>query len=213
MFDCLDDVQALWLYNRSNIYRGAKGAKFAKLNKLERRDFFTSWNSSRVVTCREPWSIETRIGKEKEEGKKEGRGEEKKKGKKEKTIVDDERASPPCWLVAASRKFPEISRFSRRVDTLFKIFSKFFVHGNVFTLPQPPLTTPRIRVRGKKTESEKFSSFTFHISRLEMKTILFFFSNNDRVEFIGIILARKKNSILLNVKERTKEKTRIIRIH
>lgn len=36
MFDCLDDVQALWLYNRYNICRGAKGAKFAKLNKLER---------------------------------------------------------------------------------------------------------------------------------------------------------------------------------
>lgn len=211
MFDCLDDVQALWLYNRSNIYRGAKGAKFAKLNKLEKRDFFTSWNSSRVVTCREPWSIETRIGKEKEEGKKEGRGEEKKKGKKEKTIVDDERASPPCWLVAASRKFPEISRFSRRVDTLFKIFSKFFVHGNVFTLPQPPTYDPPYTRSREKNRVRKIFFLHFSHFAIGNENDFFFFSNNDRVEFIGIILARKKNSILLNVKERTKEKTRIIR--
>lgn len=174
MFDCLDDVRALWLYN---ICRGAKGAKFAKLNKLEKRDFFTSWNSSRVVTCREPWSIETRIGKEKEEGKKEGRGEEKKKGKKEKTIVDDERASPPCWLVAASRKFPEISRFSRRVDTLFKIFSKFFVHGNVFTLPQPPTYDPPYTRSREKNRVQKI--FFLHFSHFaignENDSFFFFF--------------------------------------
>lgn len=107
------------------------------------------------MTCRElDRSRRESVKRKKQKRKKKERGD-KKKGK---TIVDDERANSPCWLVAAIRKFLEISRFSRRVDTLFKIFSKFFVHGNVFTLPQPPTYDPPYTRSREKTESKNVLS-------------------------------------------------------
>lgn len=151
--------------------------------------------------------------KKKKKERKRGEGRKRKKEKKKRqsstTNVRAHRAGSSQQAGSSPR-----SPGFRDESILFSKYSpNFSFTGMCLLYPNPPLTIPRIRVRGKKTESKKFSSFTFHISRLEMKTILFFFSNNDRVEFIGIILARKKNSILLNVKERTKEKTRIIRIH
>lgn len=81
-----------------------------------------------------PWisSIETPIGK---------------------TIVDDERANPPCWLVVAIRGSLDASRFSRRVDTLFKIFSKFLFTRMCFLYPNPIYNPPYTRPR-RKTESK-----------------------------------------------------------
>lgn len=72
-----------------------------------------------------------------------------------KTIVDDERANPPCWLVVAIRGSLDASRFSRRVDTLFKIFSKFLFTRMCFLYPKP-LLQPAVYASEEKNRVQSF---------------------------------------------------------
>ena len=131
--------RALWRLVRI----GTKEEKKKKKQKLqkERRDdqnFSTNMlklqQSSNVPWI---WSIETPIGK---------------------TIAGDERANPPCWLVAVTRGIPpRVFRFSRRVDTLFKIFSKFLFTGMCFLYPNPYLRPPVYAFE----EENRVQSFSF----------------------------------------------------
>lgn len=127
------------------------------------------WNSSRVVTCRE-------LDRSRRESVKKKRKERKKEKKKEKREEDNRRRRTCEPTVLARRSNPEVPRdlpvFATSRYSFQNILQIFCSQECVYFTPTPRYTTPRIRVRGKKTESKNFLS-TFHARLGKKKKTIF----------------------------------------
>lgn len=127
------------------------------------------------------WSVETRIGKEKETIKKKERkrGQEKKERRSSTTNVRTHRAGSSQQSGSSSR-----SPGFRDESILFSKYSpNFLFTGMCLLYPNPPLTTPRIRVRGKKPSPKMF--FLHFLHRGKKTIFLTTIESNSSINNLG----------------------------
>lgn len=112
------------------------------------------------MTCRElDRSRRESVKRKKQKRKKKERGDKKKR--------KDDRRRRTCELtVLARRSNPEVPRdlpvFATSRYSFSKYSPNFLFTGMCLLYPNPPLTTPRIRVRGKKPSPKMFFLHFLH---------------------------------------------------